>query len=83
MIFMQYVKDYSKNCVKPPLSKRQNIGFQDQSSINAGQKYCRIAFCNTVDLHLATICYLDLCFVYFGVAVLHRFYYMSHEFVII
>ena len=25
----------------------------------------RGAFCNTLDLHLATICYLDLCFVFF------------------
>ena len=28
------------------------IGFQDQLSLNAGQKYCgRGAFCNTFDLH--------------------------------
>ena len=25
-----------------PLSKRQKIGFQDQLSLNAGQKYCRM-----------------------------------------
>ena len=31
--------------------------FQDQLSLNA--------FCNTFDLHLATICHKDLCFVYF------------------
>ena len=30
-----------KTCVKPPLSKRPKIGFQDQLSLNAGQKYCR------------------------------------------
>ena len=33
---------YSKTCVKRPLSKRQKIGFQDQISLNAGQKYCRM-----------------------------------------
>ena len=30
---------YSKTCVKRPLSK---IGFQDQLSLNTGQKYCRM-----------------------------------------
>ena len=29
-------------CVKRQLSKRPKIGFQDQFSLNAGQKYCRI-----------------------------------------
>ena len=33
---------YSKSCVKRPLSKRPQIGFQDQLSLNAGQKYCRM-----------------------------------------
>ena len=33
---------YSKTCVKQPLSKRPNIGFQDQLSLNAGQKYCKM-----------------------------------------
>ena len=32
---------YSKTCVKRPLSKRQKNGFQDQLSLNAGQKCCR------------------------------------------
>ena len=31
---------YSKTCVKQPLSKRPKIGFHDQLSLNAGQKYC-------------------------------------------
>ena len=31
---------YSKTCAKRPLSKRPKIGFQDQLSLNAGQKYC-------------------------------------------
>ena len=33
---------YSKTCVKSPLSKRLQIGFQDQLLLNAGQKYCRM-----------------------------------------
>ena len=32
----------SKTCVKRPLSKIQKNSFQDQSSLNAGQKYCRM-----------------------------------------
>ena len=34
--------NYSKTCVKRPLSKRPKIGFQDQLSLDAGQKYCRM-----------------------------------------
>ena len=33
---------YSKTCVKRPLSKRPKICIQDQLSLNAGQKYCRM-----------------------------------------
>ena len=33
---------YSKTYVKRPLSKRPQIGFQDQLLLNAGQKYCRM-----------------------------------------
>ena len=33
---------YSKTCVKQPLSKRPKVVFQDQLSLNAGQKYCRM-----------------------------------------
>ena len=33
-------KYYSKTCAKRPLSKRPKIVFQDQLSLNAGQKYC-------------------------------------------
>ena len=36
------VSHYSKTCVKRPLSKGPKIGFQDQLSLNAGQKYCRM-----------------------------------------
>ena len=33
---------YSKTCVKRPFSKRPKIGFQDQLSLNEGQKYNRM-----------------------------------------
>ena len=33
---------YSKTCLKLPLKKKTNIGFQDRLSLNAGQKYCRM-----------------------------------------
>ena len=33
---------YSKTCLKGPLKKRPKIVFQDQLSLNAGQKYCRM-----------------------------------------
>ena len=33
---------YSITCVNQQLSKRPKIGFQDQLSLNAGQKYCRM-----------------------------------------
>ena len=36
------MEKYSKTCVKRPLSKRPKIGFQDQLSVNAGQKFCRM-----------------------------------------
>ena len=35
-------KTYSETCVKRPLSKRPKIAFQDQLSLNVGQKYCRM-----------------------------------------
>ena len=34
----------SKTTVKRPLSIRHKIDFQDQLSLNAGQKYCRIQY---------------------------------------
>ena len=33
---------YSKTCLKRPLSKRPKMDFQDQLSLNVGQKYCRM-----------------------------------------
>ena len=37
-----YKTIYSKTCVKWPLSIQPKIGFQDQLSLNVGQKYCRM-----------------------------------------
>ena len=34
--------EYSKTCPKRPLKMKTKIGFQDQLSLNAGQKYCRM-----------------------------------------
>ena len=33
---------YSKTCLKRPLKKKTKIDFQDQLSLSAGQKYCRM-----------------------------------------
>ena len=35
------ILQYSITCVNRPLSERPQISFQDQLSLNAGQKYCR------------------------------------------
>ena len=44
LILIQNVKyvptGYSETRLKRPLSKRPKIGFQDQLSFDAGQKYC-------------------------------------------
>ena len=37
-----YCLQFSKTFLKWLLSKRPKIGFQDQLSLNAGQKYCRM-----------------------------------------
>ena len=64
---------YSKTCVKRPLSKRPKIGFHDQLLLNAGQKYRRMhsAILSTF-IKLAFV--IKIFFVYFRVAVIHRFY---------
>ena len=58
---------YSKTCVKWPLSKR-HIGYLDQLSLNAGQKYCRMVcyhlslrslFCLFLRGRLVKICTLE------------------------
>ena len=42
IMFENFFQEYSKTCVKLPLSKRPKDGFQDQILLNAGQKYCRM-----------------------------------------
>ena len=50
ILILRFIEDHipvvfnssSKTCVKRPLSKRPKIGLQDQLSLNAGQKYCRM-----------------------------------------
>ena len=41
-VVKKHVSLYSKTFVKLPLSKRPQIGFQDQLSLNVGRKYCRM-----------------------------------------
>ena len=53
---------YSKTCVKLPLSKRLKIGFQDQLSLNAGQKYCRML---KVEHSAILSTFIKNCFVFF------------------
>ena len=49
------VSYYSKTCVKWPLSKRKEIGFQYQLSLNAGQTYCRMLQRKHSAIHLTFI----------------------------
>ena len=42
LVVLNKLIKYSITCVKRPLLKRPKIGFQDQLSLNAGQKYCRM-----------------------------------------
>ena len=75
---------YSKTCVKQPLSKRSKNGFQDQLSLNAGQKYCRMLqreqasilqyFGPTLSYQLSL---RSLFCLFLRVVVLHRFYYTN------
>ena len=39
---LSYYGEYSKTCVKQPLSKRPKNGIQDRLLLNAGQKCCRM-----------------------------------------
>ena len=39
---LMLIYKYSKTCLKPSLTKRPNIDFQDRLSLNTGQKYCRM-----------------------------------------
>ena len=68
----------SKTCVMRPLSKIQKIDFQDQVSLNADQKYCRMLQGEHSAKHLTCIklplvIYIFV-FVYFWVAAQDRFY---------
>ena len=42
LCYSLYEIHYNKICVKWPLPKRPKLGFQDQLSLNAGLKYCRM-----------------------------------------
>ena len=42
LCYSLYEIHYNKICVKWPLSNRPKFGFQDQLSLNAGLKYCRM-----------------------------------------
>ena len=42
ILYMYRLTKYSKTCVNRPLSRIRKIGSQDQLSLNAGQKYCRM-----------------------------------------
>ena len=70
-VYFVYMIPLETDVLRKHRFQKQKIVIQDQLSLNAGQKH---AICNTFNLHLATFCHLDLCFVYFGVAFLHRVY---------
>ena len=53
--FVCWHTQFSKTCVKPPLSKRPKIGFQDQLLLNTGQKYCRMLQGEHSAIHLTFI----------------------------
>ena len=41
-LFLLLANHYSKTCLKGLFKKKTKIGFQDQLSLYAGQKYCRM-----------------------------------------
>ena len=59
---------YSKTCLKWPLKKEdQNLVFMTDyplMQVKSIAECSKGAFCNTFDLHYATICLSDLCFFY-------------------
>ena len=75
-VSIMYRNMYSKTCVKRPLSKRLQIGFQDQLLLNAGQKYCRMlqGEHSAILSFFIKLPHIIKIFVVFLVAVLHRFY---------
>ena len=42
MVILSLNELYSKTCLNRSLKKNTKIGFQNQISLNAGQKYCRV-----------------------------------------
>ena len=57
--------DYSKTGLKMPLSKRPKIVFQDQLSLNAGQKYSFIKLIFVIKIFVLSIFDLFVCLVGF------------------
>ena len=58
--FIPLAMRYSKTCVKRPLSKRPQLIFKTDyrlMQVKVLQNAPRGAFCNTLDLHSATICH--------------------------
>ena len=62
---------YSKTYVKRPLKNRPQIGFQDQLSLNAGQKYCRMLQSE----HSATFINLPFVMKIFVLSIFERLFY--------
>ena len=59
---------YIKTCVNSHSQKDQKLVFKTNNhlmQVKSIAECSRGAFCNTFDLHSATICHKDLCFVYF------------------
>ena len=51
---------YSKTCLKRPLKKKTKMGFKTDyrlMQVKSIAECSKRAFCNTFDLHLATICF--------------------------
>ena len=71
------VKLYSKTCVKRPLSKIPKFGFQDQSSPNAGQKYCRMLQCEHSSI-LSIFIKLPFVITIFVLFIFDRPFYTGH-----
>ena len=76
-------RSYSKTCEKRQLTKRPKIGFQDQLSLNAGHKHCRMlqgehsAILSTF-IKLPFVIKIFVLSILSGrfTQVLHRFYYI-------
>ena len=69
-----YHKMYSKTCVIRPLSKRLKIGFQDQLSLNAGQREHSAILLTCIKLPIVIKIFVLSIFQWLFTQVLHRFY---------